>query len=407
MRNGKIDDEITILDETNSVSNSSTIDFTREAASKNKNKWEMFLEGYKNYYHIDFSWPKYIKDCKLYYGEFNIHDFIRAYGKECEEDFKRFRQRVLQKKGINRSLNDATPLSNSSPNKQPFIDDDLIELMTNGDVLRTRLLIRFLCPQTKLEKKNMKRSWRNAKRSGLNQSEWMKSYVGLPFRSGKNDPLDEKYTREEVLHILKKAQMRLDNNSKNLEKSSLDFKKASNDFRTDEQPRRKNYASSDELVENDHSTTSFKPTRSNTQSLEDKLPNQHDNSSSNLSYSKLYDFESSKTINLPSATSEKINNNSLKIESENLLSQDFDFHRTKQSTISRKYNDALNFEKHVDKEVSAIKQDRELIHSELKKVNELKLAEEKRYQELRKKRQALTENLKQNDIFSSFDDDDF
>ncbi|WP_052663526.1 DUF5454 family protein [[Mycoplasma] testudinis] len=361
-----------------------TIDFTKEAALQNKSKWQLFLEGYKNYYHADFAWPKYIKDCKLYYGEFNIHDFIKTYGKECEEDFKQFRQRILQQKGINRSASgDFVKASNQNTTA---VDDELIELMTNGDSLRTRLLIRFLSPQTKLEKKNMKRSWKNAKRSGLSRSEWMKSYVGIPFKSGKNDPQDEKYTREEVFQILKKARARLENPSSEAKTNTVKPSLVASLQPENNQDLKQE---STELSTTDLSKTNYRPSKPISGDTT-KMMRDYEELNSDLGLSStLSDFQPSKTI--ASSSIQNINN-----EQKN------------ETPImpSGSINDAINFEKHVDNEVATIKQNRELVNAELKKANELKLAEEKRYQELRRQRQALTENLKQEDIFDLEDDDE-
>lgn len=177
------------------------IQLTKEAQLTHKTKWELFLEGYRSYFNAEFSWPAYIKECKLYYGEFNIHDFIRTYGPDCEADFKRFRRKILEQKGINRPVDERDAF---------VVDPSLLEMMVNGDNLRTRMLIRFLTPETRAEKRNMKRSWRSAKKMGYAKREWLKSYVGIAFRVGKPDPLDDKYTREEVFMLITDAKKRLD-----------------------------------------------------------------------------------------------------------------------------------------------------------------------------------------------------
>ena len=179
------------------------INLTREAAMQNKNKWQLFLDGYRQHFQKEFSWPEYIKGCKLRYGGFNIHAFIDSYGPECEADFKRFRQRVLEQKGINKP-------SSATYSADPYFSQELLELLVNGDNLRSRMLIRFLNPQTRAEKRNLKRSWKNAKKMKFSKAEWMKSYVGIPFKVGKDDPVDDRFTRDEIFEMIKSARRQLE-----------------------------------------------------------------------------------------------------------------------------------------------------------------------------------------------------
>ena len=179
------------------------VSLTREALLKNKSKWDLFLDGYKNHYNTEFSWPEYIKKCKLYYGKFDIKEFINTYGPECEQHFKRFRNKILEEKGIVKK----EPQETSIPMIE--FDEKILELMVNGDNLRTRMLIAFLNPQTREEKRTLRRSWRKAKKQKQTKSEWMKTYVGIPFKLGQLDPQDTKYTRDEIFEMIRDAKRRL------------------------------------------------------------------------------------------------------------------------------------------------------------------------------------------------------
>ncbi|QMT98789.1 DUF5454 family protein [Mycoplasma tullyi] len=158
-------------------------------------KWEAFLEGYKNFYGFDFEWSKYIKDCKLYYGYFNIHNFIKTYGKECEEDFKRFKQSIALKKQeeINKEQ------AEQEISKELF---NLYDQLFYADSLRSRLLISILNPRNRYEKQELKRSWKKAKAKGYSKLEWMKSLLDIPFRKGEEDLNDYQYDRDQVYKIL-------------------------------------------------------------------------------------------------------------------------------------------------------------------------------------------------------------
>lgn len=356
--------------------NSDTFSLTKEAKIQNKSKWELFLEGYKNYYNSDFSWTKYIKDCKLYYGEFNIRDFIKTYGPECEEDFKNFRNQLLVKKGINKDHNSTlNNLKNDKDIKLKEADPKLLELMTEADAIRTRLLIRFLNPQNRIEKKNLKKSWKLAKRNGLAKDEWMKSYVGINFTHNKLDVLDDKYTREEIFEILKiiKAKIESQPDNKNdkvlIKKEHLSDAEKNNDLKK----------------ENDYS------------SIE------------NISTTKLFDeFEEEKIkLNNESFQEEFGNknpkNNFLVLDKnsdEPFKTFESDKNYEKNDDENNKIINSIDFEKHVDDQINLIQQDREFITKELKKANQIKLAEERRYEKLREERQKLTKDLEDEKIFA-------
>ncbi|WP_027122098.1 DUF5454 family protein [[Mycoplasma] imitans] len=169
---------------------------TNRSSSFDKlSKWEAFLEGYKNFYGFDFEWSKYIKDCKLYYGYFNIHNFIKTYGKECEEDFKKFKQSIALKK-------------QEEINKEQIeqeISKDLFSVYDQlfyADSLRSRLLINILNPTNSYDKKELKRSWKNAKAQGYTKAEWMKMLLNIPFKKGEEDPNDYQYDLDRVYKIL-------------------------------------------------------------------------------------------------------------------------------------------------------------------------------------------------------------
>lgn len=356
--------------------NSDTFSLTKEAKIQNKSKWELFLEGYKNYYNSDFSWTKYIKDCKLYYGEFNIRDFIKTYGPECEEDFKNFRNQLLVKKGINKDHNSTlNNLKNDKDIKLKEADHKLLELMTEADAIRTRLLIRFLNPQNRIEKKNLKKSWKLAKRNGLAKDEWMKSYVGINFTRNKLDVLDDKYTREEVFEILKiiKAKIESEPDNKNdkilMNKEHLSDAEKNNNFKK----------------ENDYS------------SIE------------NISTTKLFDEFEEEKIKLNNESFQKEfgnknpKNNFLVLDknsNEPFKTFENDKNYEKNDDENNKIINSIDFEKHVDDQINLIQQDREFITQELKKANQIKLAEERRYEKLREERQKLTKDLEDEKIFA-------
>lgn len=356
--------------------NSDTFSLTKEAKIQNKSKWELFLEGYKNYYNSDFSWTKYIKDCKLYYGEFNIRDFIKTYGPECEEDFKNFRNQLLVKKGINKDHNlTLNNLKNDKDIKLKEADHKLLELMTEADAIRTRLLIRFLNPQNRIEKKNLKKSWKLAKRNGLAKDEWMKSYVGINFTHNKLDVLDDKYTREEVFEILKiiKAKIESEPDNKNdkilMNKEHLSDAEKNNNFKK----------------ENDYS------------SIE------------NISTTKLFDEFEEEKIKLNNESFQKEfgnknpKNNFLVLDknsNEPFKTFENDKNYEKNDDENNKIINSIDFEKHVDDQINLIQQDREFITQELKKANQIKLAEERRYEKLREERQKLTKDLEDEKIFA-------
>lgn len=356
--------------------NSDTFSLTKEAKIQNKSKWELFLEGYKNYYNSDFSWTKYIKDCKLYYGEFNIRDFIKTYGPECEEDFKNFRNQLLVKKGINKDHNSTlNNLKNDKDIKLKEADHKLLELMTEADAIRTRLLIRFLNPQNRIEKKNLKKSWKLAKRNGLAKDEWMKSYVGINFTHNKLDVLDDKYTREEVFEILKiiKAKIESEPDNKNdkilMNKEHLSDAEKNNNFKK----------------ENDYS------------SIE------------NISTTKLFDEFEEEKIKLNNESFQKEfgnknpKNNFLVLDknsNEPFKTFENDKNYEKNDDENNKIINSIDFEKHVDDQINLIQQDREFITQELKKANQIKLAEERRYEKLREERQKLTKDLEDEKIFA-------
>lgn len=356
--------------------NNETFSLTKEAKIQKKSKWELFLEGYKNYYNTDFSWTKYIKDCKLYYGEFNIRDFIKTYGPECEEDFKNFRNQLLVKKGINKDLKSSTSnLKNDNESKE--VDLKLLELMSEADAIRTRLLIRFLNPQNSTEKKNLKKSWKLAKRNGLGKDEWMKSYVGISFIANKLDVLDDKYTREELFEILKLIKSKIGSDSNNNKTKILS----------------KNYEHSNNLENNDEE----KEKKENNYSLIE-----------NISTTKLFDqFEEEKNKVSNKNFNEQFNDENLK---NNFLVLDKDSNNSFESFIKNKTSEeieknnqslnAIDFEKHVDNQIDLIQQDREFITQELKKANQIKIAEERRYEKLRQERQKLTKDLEDEKIFA-------
>lgn len=351
--------------------NNETFSLTKEAKINNKSKWELFLEGYKNYYNSDFSWTKYIKDCKLYYGEFNIRDFIKTYGPECEEDFKNFRNQLLIKKGINKDHNPAiNNFKNDKDIKLKEADPKLLELMTEADAIRTRLLIRFLNPQNRIEKKNLKKSWKLAKRNGLAKDEWMKSYVGINFTHNKLDVLDDKYTREEVFEILKIIKAKIGCESDNKNDKVLINKEHSSDLDKN----------NDLKKDNDYS------------SIE------------NISTTKLFDeFEEEKIkLNKENFQEEFSNknpkNNFLVLDKNN--NEEFETFDNDKNSENNKVMNSIDFEKHVDDQINLIQQDREFITQELKKANQIKLAEERRYEKLRQERQKLTKDLEDDKIFA-------
>lgn len=355
--------------------NNETFSLTKEAKIQNKSKWELFLEGYKNYYNSDFSWTKYIKDCKLYYGEFNIRDFIKTYGPECEEDFKNFRNQLLVKKGINKNHNSTlNNLKNDKDIKLKEIDPKLLELMSEADAIRTRLLIRFLNPQNRIEKKNLKKSWKLAKRNGLSKDEWMKSYVGINFTHNKLDVLDDKYTREEVFEILKIIKAKIESEPDNKNDKVLINKENSSDLEK----------SNDFKKENDYS------------SIE------------NISTTKLFDEFEEEKIKLNNENfQEEFNNqnpkNNFLVLNKN-SNESFELFENKKISENNDQNNktinSIDFEKHVDDQINLIQQDREFITQELKKANQIKLAEERRYEKLRQERQKLTKDLEDEKIFA-------
>lgn len=355
--------------------NNETFSLTKEAKIQNKSKWELFLEGYKNYYNSDFSWTKYIKDCKLYYGEFNIRDFIKTYGPECEEDFKNFRNQLLVKKGINKNHNSTlNNLKNNKDIKLKKIDPKLLELMSEADAIRTRLLIRFLNPQNRIEKKNLKKSWKLAKRNGLSKDEWMKSYVGINFTHNKLDVLDDKYTREEVFEILKIIKAKIESEPDNKNDKVLINKENSSDLEK----------SNDFKKENDYS------------SIE------------NISTTKLFDEFEEEKIKLNNENfQEEFNNqnpkNNFLVLNKN-SNESFELFENKKISENNDQNNktinSIDFEKHVDDQINLIQQDREFITQELKKANQIKLAEERRYEKLRQERQKLTKDLEDEKIFA-------
>lgn len=355
--------------------NNETFSLTKEARIQNKSKWELFLEGYKNYYNSDFSWTKYIKDCKLYYGEFNIRDFIKTYGPECEEDFKNFRNQLLVKKGINKDHNSTlNNLKNDKDIKLKEIDPKLLELMSEADAIRTRLLIRFLNPQNRIEKKNLKKSWKLAKRNGLSKDEWMKSYVGINFTHNKLDVLDDKYTREEVFEILKIIKAKIESEPDNKNDKALINKEHSSDLEK----------SNDFKKENDYS------------SIE------------NISTTKLFDeFEEEKIKLNKENFQEEFNNQNPKnnfLVLDKNSNESFELFENKKipenNDPNNKIINSIDFEKHVDDQINLIQQDREFITQELKKANQIKLAEERRYEKLRQERQKLTKDLEDEKIFA-------
>lgn len=355
--------------------NNETFSLTKEARIQNKSKWELFLEGYKNYYNSDFSWTKYIKDCKLYYGEFNIRDFIKTYGPECEEDFKNFRNQLLVKKGINKDHNSTlNNLKNDKDIKLKEIDPKLLELMSEADAIRTRLLIRFLNPQNRIEKKNLKKSWKLAKRNGLSKDEWMKSYVGINFTHNKLDVLDDKYTREEVFEILKIIKAKIESEPDNKNDKALINKEHSSDLEK----------SNDFKKENDYS------------SIE------------NISTTKLFDeFEEEKIKLNKGNFQEEFNNQNPKnnfLVLDKNSNESFELFENKKipenNDPNNKIINSIDFEKHVDDQINLIQQDREFITQELKKANQIKLAEERRYEKLRQERQKLTKDLEDEKIFA-------
>lgn len=355
--------------------NNETFSLTKEAKIQNKSKWELFLEGYKNYYNSDFSWTKYIKDCKLYYGEFNIRDFIKTYGPECEEDFKNFRNQLLVKKGINKNHNSTlNNLKNDKDIKLKEIDPKLLELISEADAIRTRLLIRFLNPQNRIEKKNLKKSWKLAKRNGLSKDEWMKSYVGINFTHNKLDVLDDKYTREEVFEILKIIKAKIESEPDNKNDKVLINKENSSDLEK----------SNDFKKENDYS------------SIE------------NISTTKLFDEFEEEKIKLNNENfQEEFNNqnpkNNFLVLNKN-SNESFELFENKKISENNDQNNktinSIDFEKHVDDQINLIQQDREFITQELKKANQIKLAEERRYEKLRQERQKLTKDLEDEKIFA-------
>lgn len=357
--------------------NVDTFSLTKEASIQKKSKWELFLEGYRNYYNADFSWTKYIKDCKLYYGEFNIRDFIKTYGPECEEDFKNFRNELLIKKGINKDYKLSTNVSKNDKNDlaSKELDLKLLELMSEADAIRTRLLIRFLNPQNNAEKKNLKKSWKLAKKNGLSKDEWMKSYVGISFTPNKLDVLDDKYTREELFEILKMIKSKIESGSDNNKDKVLS----------------KNYDYSNELEKN------------NSQKEESDNP-----LIENISTTKLFnEFEEEKNKLANKIFQEELNNENPK---NNFLVFDKKNNDSFETFINNKISEAddenkkpvatIDFQKHVDDQINLIQQDREFITQELKKANQIKLAEERRYEKLREERQKLTKDLEDEKIFA-------
>lgn len=427
------------------------VNLTREASLQNKSKWQLFLDGYKNYFNTEFSWPNYIKECKLYYGEFDINEFINTYGPECEEDFKRFRQKILEQKGINKKKSESSEISNVK------IDEKILELMITGDSLRTRTLIRFLNPQTRKEKKNLKRSWKNAKKMKFTKIEWMKSYVGIPFKVGRIDPLDEKYTRDEIFEIIKYAKKEIDNlkNKKsnenvfdtknnqqnnetnipvliieeNVEENNVTnqpvyLKEASIKIQNSEDINKnekineidlKKYAWKQENENNESILKINLPEKENIELItltsnennnEDETNVKENSEEIKIGYRH---FEQTNSEQFPKSNNIKILNIS-DIYSDELINEPKNNDNTTNSSDSllnlRKNNfnneeDILSIEKRIDNQLKELKQNHQKLTKELKKVNENKLIEERNYELLKKEREELTSNLLNSEFFNS------
>ncbi|WP_052663928.1 DUF5454 family protein [Mycoplasmoides alvi] len=420
-----------------------SMSLTSEALLKNKSKWELFLEGYKNHHNEDFSWPEYIKKCKIRYGEFDIKGFINNYGKECEEDFKRFRNEILEEKGLIKKN------PNESDKLVPMIefDEKILELMVNGDNLRTRMLIDFLNPETREGKKRLKKSWKQAKRQKQTKREWMKTYVGIPFKAGRPDPQDTKYTRDEIFEMIRDAKKRL---------NDLKIKKRNSATRqmnfTIETPSKainvSNIAELKHLNKGIDDLSIFQPTikfsalTNNFSSIEDEKDLNNDtihninneiknenNISNKLDYEStiITNNESSKNednlITIQEETQkitddinffkipESISNNATKNVSEdnnlNELNNDSEMKINNIDLIETKIVDnspseidrsnyltnLLKIEKNINDQIDSIKNDNELIRQELYKTNRIKQEEERKYELLKKQKEELTRTI--------------
>ncbi|WP_052663081.1 DUF5454 family protein [Mycoplasmoides pirum] len=388
---------------------------TREANLKNKSKWEVFLDGYKNHYKTDFSWHEYIKKCKLYYGEFNIKSFIESYGPECEADFKKFRGEVLEKKGIIKK----SPYENGIINGVEF-DEKILELMVNGDNLRTRMLISFLNPQTREEKKRLKKSWKKAKKQKQTKSEWMKTYVGIPFKPNELDPLDTKYTRDEIFEMIRDAKKRL--NELKFQRNNLNTRKMNLDIETPSKSVSvSNISELEQLNKGINDLSVFQPTikfdaltSNNTKDIREEFDISLPSKNSKTSIFKNFEDEDESPIIIQKAT-EPINIDDKNIDksidenleivkvthelkdNESVIKIDEETNKNNLLNNVENIDDILTIEKSFSEQLQSVKEDNAKITQELQKVNQIKLEEEKKYEMLRKQREELTRKILENE----------
>ncbi|WP_255565864.1 DUF5454 family protein [Mycoplasma sp. E35C] len=326
---------------------------TRQALYDNISKWEAFLQGYKSFYGFDFEWSKYIKDCKLYYGYFDIHSFIKTYGKECEEDFKRFKASIAQKKQEEENKQQAE----QDLSKELF---NVYDQLFYADSLRVRLLINLLNPKNSYEKKELKRSWKNAKAQGYTKQEWMKTLLNIPFKKGEVDPIDFQYDKHEVFKILDEIkQVKKDYLNKSLKQRADKF--STNKISHFEQEI--NQASLVVDFHNDFATRLM-------EQEERKKTREH-----NLStYHKVIS-------NYPE------NNN----ETKNLTNP-IDVLQTKTGPVYQAQYDAL-FDQRLDEQLNEIKSTSKMINDEFKKAEAIRKQSELEYQKTRQLRENLTKEI--------------
>ncbi|MDC4181967.1 DUF5454 family protein [Mycoplasma bradburyae] len=362
---------------------------TKEAIYKDISKWQAFLEGYKDFYGFDFEWSRYIKDCKLYYGHFDIHGFIKAYGKECEEDFKKFKALIAQKKQEEQNKEQAE----QELSKELF---NVYDQLFYADSLRVRLLINFLNPENSYEKKALKKSWKKAKSQGLTKREWMKSILNIPFKKGERDPHDYRYDYDEVHNILKQIkEIKKEYLNKNIKERSDRFStKKMNEFEENINEAslvidfHNDFAT--KLIEHEKKQASKKQEYLNYRQVVsgfvDEQEYQHENVQTQTD-----DELITKPFQKPHESIPEVKYNTLPKSIPDIDKELDLLHNKKVANYQDEMNDF--FQKKLDQKIREIKSTSDLINSEFKKAEWIRKKSEIEYEKTKEFRQNLTKEI--------------
>lgn len=232
MKSNNIDEMSIRVDFQNSTSNEKINDSDKKNTTSETSRWEHFLQTYQKYYHTEFDWIRYIKDCKLYQKNFDLKKFLNDYGQPAVASFLKFKRQLQQKKRTDSITTNALNYKAETPPREKLeikndtviskTDSDLID--TNNNVtraitnavndqtlikkmetinlinaIRCRVLINFITPKTKFEKRTFKKWMKLRKKNGLTKREAYERYLMIE----PNTFNEKEMTREKLLSLIR------------------------------------------------------------------------------------------------------------------------------------------------------------------------------------------------------------